>query len=519
MRSFMAHHQGMALLVARLPRCCDRPMQRRFEADPALPRHRAAAAGARAQGDRRSTRTRRRSSRRARPSAEAEANLRVFTDPEHAGARGAPAVERALSRRDHQRRRRLQPLARSRRHALARGPDARLLGHASATSATSTSGEFWSAAHQPTLKPAASYEAIFSQGRAEFRRRDGDIETHVEISVSPEDDIELRRVSLTNRGRSRTHDRADELRRGGAGAAGSRCRASGLQQPVRADRDRARATGDPVHAAAALGRRAPAVDDPPDDRARHVRWARPRTRPTAPAFIGRGRSVADPAAMHRAALERQRRCGARSDRRHPQHGRPRARRDGARPRRDRRRRDPRGARWRWSRSTSDRHSGRSRLRAAWTHSQVVLRQLDATEADTQLYERLASNILYANPALRAPASVIARNRSGQSGLWAYGISGDLPIVLVRIARSDATSTSCDSWCRRTPTGALKGLAADLVIWNEDHVGLPAGSAGGDHGCDRTVGDASLLDKPGGIFVRRSDQMSERTRSSCRRWRA
>ena len=65
------------------------------------------------------------------------------------------------------------------------------------------SGEFWSATHQPTLKPAASYEVIYSEARAEFRRRDGEIETSMEISVSPEDDIELRRVSLTNRGRSR----------------------------------------------------------------------------------------------------------------------------------------------------------------------------------------------------------------------------------------------------------------------------------------------------------------------------
>src|SRR5439155_2202470 len=62
------------------------------------------------------------------------------------------------------------------------------------------SGEFWSTAHQPTLKRAAKYEAIYSQGRAEFRRRDGDLETHTEISVSPEDDIELRRISVTNRG-------------------------------------------------------------------------------------------------------------------------------------------------------------------------------------------------------------------------------------------------------------------------------------------------------------------------------
>ncbi|MDR3394982.1 MAG: glucoamylase family protein, partial [Parasulfuritortus sp.] len=69
------------------------------------------------------------------------------------------------------------------------------------------SGAFWSTAHQPTLKPAQSYEAIFSEGRAEFRRRDtvdgGEFETHTDIVVSPEDDIELRRVRITNRGRQR----------------------------------------------------------------------------------------------------------------------------------------------------------------------------------------------------------------------------------------------------------------------------------------------------------------------------
>src|SRR6185295_18123610 len=58
------------------------------------------------------------------------------------------------------------------------------------------SGRFWSAAFQPTIKPSKPYEAIFTQGRAEFRRRDEEIDTHTEIAVSPEDDIELRRVTL-----------------------------------------------------------------------------------------------------------------------------------------------------------------------------------------------------------------------------------------------------------------------------------------------------------------------------------
>ena len=73
------------------------------------------------------------------------------------------------------------------------------------------SGVFWSTAYQPTLKPSKHYEAIFSEGRAEFRRRDEDFDTHTEIAVSPEDDIELRRITITNRARTRQDDRCNEL--------------------------------------------------------------------------------------------------------------------------------------------------------------------------------------------------------------------------------------------------------------------------------------------------------------------
>ena len=61
-----------------------------------------------------------------------------------------------------------------------------------------TSGDIWSASYQPSLKTAQYYEAIFPQARAEFRRRDYDIEMHTEITVSPEDDIEIRRFTITN---------------------------------------------------------------------------------------------------------------------------------------------------------------------------------------------------------------------------------------------------------------------------------------------------------------------------------
>ena len=68
---------------------------------------------------------------------------------------------------------------------------------------------------------------------------------------------------------------------------------------------------------------------------------------------------------------------------------------------------------------------------AWTHGQVILRQLNATEAEAQLYARLAGAIIYADPARRATSGILLENRRGQSALWTYGISGDTPLVLLR----------------------------------------------------------------------------------------
>ena len=91
------------------------------------------------------------------------------------------------------------------------------------------------------------------------------------------------------------------------------------------------------------------------------------------------------------------------------------------------------------------------LDLAWTHSQVTLRHLNASEAQAQLYARLAGGLVYANPARRAPASVLLNNRRGQSGLWGYGISGDVPIVLLRISDPTRSSSSGNS-SRPTLTG-------------------------------------------------------------------
>ena len=103
---------------------------------------------------------------------------------------------------------------------------------------------------------------------------------------------------------------------------------------------------------------------------------------------------------------------------------------------------------------------------AWTHSQILLRQLNASESDAQGYGQLAGSIIYTSALRRAKASVLIRNRRGQSGLWGYGISGDLPIVLVRI-RDRTRIELVRQAVQAHAYWRMKGVAVDLVVWNED----------------------------------------------------
>ena len=148
---------------------------------------------------------------------------------------------------------------------------------------------------------------------------------------------------------------------------------------------------------------------------------------------------------------------------------------------------------------------------AWTHSHILLQQLSISEADAQVYGRLAGSIIYASALRRAKASILSRNRRGQSGLWGYGISGDVPIVLVRIRDRERIALVRQA-VQAHAYWRLKGLAVDLVIWNEDDsvyrqtlqeaiVDLVAASP-----------EASLVDRPGGVFIRRGEQMSEEDRA-------
>src|SRR5208283_1234272 len=196
-RSFMAHHQGMSLLaLANLLRDC--PMQRRFvscallkAADLLLQERVPRAAASVFEKDIVSEITR-------RPSSEAESSMRVCTNPNpptpevHLLSNGRYHVVISSSGGGYSRWRDLA-VTRWREDATRDCWGTFVYLRDLAT------GDFWSAAHQPTLRPTKGYEAIFTKARAEFRQSHAGLEIHTEISVSPEDDVELRRISMTNR--------------------------------------------------------------------------------------------------------------------------------------------------------------------------------------------------------------------------------------------------------------------------------------------------------------------------------
>ena len=105
------------------------------------------------------------------------------------------------------------------------------------------------------------------------------------------------------------------------------------------------------------------------------------------------------------------------------------------------------------------------LTLAWTQAQAQFHHLQIDADEAHLFQRLANRILYSDPTLRPARDVLERNQLGQSALWAHGISGDLPIMLIRIDEPEDRDI-VRQCLRAREYWRSKGLAVDLVILNE-----------------------------------------------------
>jgi len=149
-------------------------------------------------------------------------------------------------------------------------------------------------------------------------------------------------------------------------------------------------------------------------------------------------------------------------------------------------------------------------RLAWTKSKVEMQHLGMDQEEAHLFQRLAGRILYSDPSLRPSQHVLSLNTQAQSALWPYGISGDLPIVLVRIGQMEELDM-VRQMLRAHEYLRLKGLTFDLVILNDRPLSYVQELNEEIQNLIRKTGSQALLDKPGGVFLRRTDIMPEADR--------
>jgi len=363
-------------------------------------------------------------------------------------------------------------------------------------------GRAWSVAHQPVCAPADVYHALLATDRVTFHRADGELETRTEITVVPDDQAEVRRVTVTNTGQA---VREVELTSYGEIVLG----------PPDADRVHPAFANlfvetefHPWCTAVTATRRPRSAGETPlwcvhvvdtgPHRVGEVTCETDRAR-----FVGRGRTTRAPRALEAAgALS----CTTG------------AVLDPVFALRTRLRLEPgqsasaafttlvagtRERAFELAGRYHDSHAAQRALDLAWTSTQVELRELGVTPAHAAVFQELAGHLFYATPELRAGPAELLANRGSQPLLWAGGVSGDLPIVLAAISTAEGLPTlrqlfaAHHYWRRR-------GMAVDLVVVDAQPAAylqpLPESIAE----ALAASGDAGMQDQPGGVFVRKRD---------------
>ena len=326
------------------------------------------------------------------------------------------------------------------------------------------SGGVWSAGYQPSGVEPDRFEANFTEDRAEYLRTDAAITTILEVIVSPEDDAEVRRVSIVN--------------------AGNRMR--DLEVTSYSELVLASAAADATHPAfsklfvqteyvskvgAILAtRRRRSSADPEIWAAHHAvvegeTLGNPELETDRARFLGRGGDISAPIAMTD-GRRLSNTVGTVLDPVFALRYRVRI---------------PAGATVRIAFWTSiatsraavldlvDKHQeANAFVRAAtlaWTQAQVQLRHLGIDAAEAGLFQRLAGYVLYADASMRPSSDTVRRGAGGAEALWAHGVSGDLPIVLLRISDVEDIAIA-RQLLRAHEYWRMKQLAVDLVILNE-----------------------------------------------------
>jgi cyclic beta-1,2-glucan synthetase len=366
------------------------------------------------------------------------------------------------------------------------------------------SDRLWSNPYHPVGGKVEAYSAHFALDRAVFRRADNGIQTETEVVVSPEDDVEIRRVTLINRSlRTRRFNLTSYVELSLAPHSADRQHPAFNKLFIQTE-------AVPEHQALLAFRRPRAGDDPliyvahrltlehAEDEALQFETDRRR-------FIGRGRTLANPMGVLQKLGNSQgfvldpilslRQSLTLGPGQRVQVSLVLAAGE------------TREQVLRLMGKYSDPHAIDRAMDFASASAQLELRLLRIQPDEARRFQQLASHLLFPNPLLRPPAERIEENRKGQAGLWPYGISGDLPIALVTIGEARDISLVRQMLQAHT-YWRMHGLTADLVILNEEAGGYEQPLRERLEGLIQAYSTYTGKDQPGGIFLRSADQIPE-----------
>ena len=147
---------------------------------------------------------------------------------------------------------------------------------------------------------------------------------------------------------------------------------------------------------------------------------------------------------------------------------------------------------------------------ARSRAELELRQSSLSTVELERFQTLLSALLYPQPGLRAAPATLAANTRGQPALWAYGISGDYPILLVRIAAEEGLVV-IQELLQAHAYWRKRGLKIDLVILNQRQAGYNQDLRDQIHRLLALKRSDIWLNQRGGIFILNASQLNEADR--------
>lgn len=361
----------------------------------------------------------------------------------------------------------------------------------------------WTSAYEPINEDADGYFVSFYQSRAEFTRVDDEIKTMMEVFVSPEDHVEIRRLKIENHGKIPISleitsyfeivlsTEASDLAHRAFSSLFVRTEYLDEYKGLIAVRKPREVDGEEVWAFHTSAVEGDALDS--------IEYETNRVN-----FIGRGRNIQNPLAIHRSLSNTAgivldpvmsiRRiikikagshgeisfvtgCGASKEK---------------------------------MKELMVKYREISSIQRAYElsiiRSQVEEAYLNLENQDVINYEKLISHIVYNSPSKNKYRDWTKNNKKGQPSLWTYGISGDLPIMLISIL-DERDIPVLKQAVKAHEFLRIKGLNVDLIILNLDESSYLQPLRTAIFNLVEGSNGRYLIGKPGGIFILNASNIS------------